>query len=238
MSLKRRFRHFLSSESHTKPGGHAILPVEEQVSAWEAADRKMRWHIGENEFRGIGVVPALAEADSTEGFTAVVLFYGFGDNGKGNADPVLSGKTAWDYACKQRQKRVWQSPHIHFDRPDAFRLRPGAPPRPKGFYFAKLRTAEQSRALTVDQARRSFNGITGLGPEGFQFLCITHPHFPELMSERKTPFMALADYDIAPYGFNDFFDVPQLFSSNGILGLGIGNVDQHYPGFSIPALRL
>jgi hypothetical protein len=49
--------------------------------------------------------------------------------------------------------------------------------------------------------------------------------------------MALADYDVAPHGFYDFFDVPQLFSSNRILGLGIGHVDQHYQGFGIPTIR-
>jgi hypothetical protein len=56
------------------------------------------------------------------------------------------------------------------------------------------------------------------------------------MTERKIPFMALADYDVAPYGFNDFFDAPQLFCSNNILGLGIGNVDRNYPLFGIPSL--
>ncbi|MDH4230526.1 MAG: hypothetical protein OEW04_00670 [Nitrospirota bacterium] len=238
MSLRRSFIRFLSSEGCNKFSENSILPVEDQVKAWKVANRKMHWNIGENEFSRTGNVPVLTEEDSTEGFTAVALFYGFGDDGRGNSDPVLSGKTAWEYARKQRKRRIWQSPYVSFDRHDAFRLRPGAPPRPKGFYFAKLRTAEYSRAFTVRQARESFNGTTGLGPEGFQFLCINHSHFPDLMSKRKTPFMALADYDIAPYGFNDFFDVPQLFSSNGVLGLGIGNVDQHYPGFSIPSLRL
>ena len=58
-----------------------------------------------------------------------------------------------------------------------------------------------------------------------------------MMSERKTPFMILADYDVAPYGYNDFFDTLQIFSSNRILGLGIGNVEQNYPGFGIPTVR-
>jgi hypothetical protein len=49
--------------------------------------------------------------------------------------------------------------------------------------------------------------------------------------------MALADYDVAPYGFNDFYDAPQIFCSNQILGLGIGNVDRNYPLFGIPTLQ-
>ena len=56
-------------------------------------------------------------------------------------------------------------------------------------------------------------------------------------SNRKTPFMAFADYDIAPYGYEDFFDAPQMFCSDGILGLGIGHVDRNYPLFGIPTLR-
>jgi len=41
--------------------------------------------------------------------------------------------------------------------------------------------------------------------------------------------MALADYDVAPCGYNYFFDAPQLFFSNKKLGLGIGNVDRNSP---------
>lgn len=39
------------------------------------------------------------------------------------------------------------------------------------------------------------------------------------------------------YGFGDFFDALQPFCSNGILGLGIGNVNRNYPLFGIPRLR-
>lgn len=214
-----------------------ILPLEEQINAWRTANKKMKWGIREEEFDGIGSPSGLTEDDVSHGFVGAALFYGFGDDGSGHADSVLSGKLAWHYACKHRRPRVWQSPYINFDRPDSFRLRPGAPPRPRGFYFAKIQLGERFQRTTASQARRHFNSVTGCGPEGFQFLCITHIHFPDMMSERKTPFMALADYDVAPHGFNDFFDVPQLFSSNRVLGLGIGNVDQNYPGFGIPTLR-
>jgi len=57
------------------------------------------------------------------------------------------------------------------------------------------------------------------------------------MSTRKIPFVALADDDVAPDGFNDFYDAPQLFCSNDILGLGIGNVDRNYSLFGIPTLQ-
>jgi hypothetical protein len=86
--------------------------------------------------------------------------------------------------------------------------------------------------------RKRLHKETGCGPEGFQLLAITHPHLLDMMNERKIPFMALADYDVAPYGYEDFYDAPQLFCSNGIFGLGIGNIDRNYPLFGIPTLRL
>jgi len=49
--------------------------------------------------------------------------------------------------------------------------------------------------------------------------------------------MAFADSDVAPYGFNDFFDCLQMFCSNDTLGLGIRNVNGNYPLFGTPLLR-
>jgi len=219
--------------------GPVILPVEVQAEAWRAAKRKMRWPISDEEFGRVGGPPALGEGDLAQGFEGVCLFYGFGDDGRGNADPVLSGRLAWDYALGRRRPRPWQSPHVEFGRPDFFRLRPGAPPRPKGFYFAKVRVGRRHAGTTVARARRSFGRsgglpVTGWGPEGFQFICVTHTHFQWLMDERKAPFMALADYEVAPHGFNDFFDAPHLFSGGGVLGLGLGNLEQAYRGLGIP----
>jgi hypothetical protein len=217
----------------------AVLPLEDQLDAWRKAARKMRWNIGEEEFGRIDGLLPLTVKERVAGFTGTALFYGFGDDHKGHSDAVLSGKLAWDYARKKRKKgTIWQSPYVDFERPDAFRLRPAAPARPRGFYLARVRTEGMPQRMPVSAALKSFSGETGWGPEGFQFLCVTHTHFPDLMSERKVPFMALADYEVAPYGFNDFIDAPQLFSSNGILGLGIGNVDQGYEGFVVPSLVL
>jgi hypothetical protein len=223
-----------------------ILTLEEQVEAWRAASGKMKWAIRQEEFAGIAAPPPLTGRDLAEGFEGVALFYGFGDDGAGNADAVLSGKLPWQYARRRLGRRLWQSPYIDFDRADSFRLRPGAPRRPKGFYFARIQTGGRHQGTTVARMRERLGSDTGTdtgsdtgcGPEGLQLLCVTHLHLPEMMSERKMPFMALADYDVAPHGFNDFFDVPQLFCSNGVLGLGIGNAERNYPGFGIPVIRL
>lgn len=216
---------------------HLILSINRQIKAWQKANRKMHWHIMEEEFETIDSPPSLTEIDRREGFIGLSLFYGFGDDGFGNADPVLSGKLAWEYARKHKWRETWQCEYIDFDRPDDMRLRPRAPARSKGFYFAKLQLGKKYQHLSVSQARKCFHKETGLGPEGLQFLVITHPHFQRLMDDRKISFMAFADYDVAPYGFNDFFDAAQMFCSLGTLGLGIGHVERDYPLFGIPTLR-
>lgn len=217
--------------------GDLFLPFNKQIEAWQKANRKMAWGISEEEFDKIGDPPPLTENDRHQGYMGAALFYGFGDDGRNHADPVLSGKVAWEYALKRRKSKIWHCEYIHFDKADYFRLRPGAPPRPIGFYFAKLQPGKRFQLLTVSQVRKSLRKETGCGPEGIQFLAITHTHFQHMMEEGEIPFMALADYDVAPYGFNDFFDAPQLFVRDQILGLGIGNVDQNYPLFGIPTLR-
>ncbi|MEJ2099814.1 MAG: hypothetical protein P8X68_07535 [Desulfobacterales bacterium] len=226
--------------NNSPPGkGAVILPMKEQIKAWRRAAQKMGWSIDNREFEKLDVLPApLTDNDRKCGFIGTVLFYGFGEDSHGHANAVLSGKSAWEYALKDRKGKTWRCEYVDFSKPQDIRLRPEAPGRPKGFYYAKIRVDEKSKALTVSQVRKSLTTDTGWGPEGFQFLAITHPHFAELMNERKIPFMALADYDVAPYGYNDFFDAPQLFCSNSKLGLGIGNVDRNYPLFGIPTLQL
>jgi hypothetical protein len=214
-----------------------ILPISEQIEFWRKADRKMDWSIPKEDFLRIDVPPQVTDRDRHDGYIDVILSYGFGDDGQGNADSILSGKAAWEYARRYRKEKTWQCEHIHFDSPDYFRMRPDAPPRPKGFYFSKIQTGQRYLNLTVSQVLTRLHKDTCFGPEGIQFLTVTHPHFQDLMNEKKIPFMALGDYDVAPHGFCDFYDSLQIFCSQDILGLGIGNVDHNYPLFGIPTLR-
>jgi hypothetical protein len=227
----------LCSKGQPKTEGDLILPIQEQVKAWRKASRKMDWEIADDEFDMLEELPLLKDEDRIQGFVGAVLFYGFGDDDSGNSDAVLSGQLAWEYACQLRRPKTWQCEYVDFNKPQDIRLRPGAPGRPRGFYWAKLHPGERHVNMTVSQLRKKLGTNTGCGPEGFQFLAVTHSHFADLMTERRTPFMALADYDVAPYGFNDFYDAPQIFCSNHILGLGIGNVDRNYPLFGIPTLQ-
>jgi hypothetical protein len=219
--------------------GDPILPVSRQIRAWRKACRQMDWAISEDELANLAALPppALTAEDRSQGFVGTALFFGFGNGGLGVSDAVLSGKLAWEYAVRSRKGKTWQCEYIDFNKPDDIRLRPGAPCRPKGFYYAKIQLGARFQKMTVNQLRSTLDDITGLGPEGFQLLGITHPHIADWMNVRMTPFMALADYDVAPHGFNDFYDAPQLFCSNQTIGLGIGNVDHNYPLFGIPTLR-
>jgi hypothetical protein len=232
-----RFIHNIFLKANAPGRDAIILPMKKQIKAWHRANRVMGWGIDNNESEKLAasLPPHLTDDDRINGFIGAVLFYGFGEDGRGNADAVLSGKNAWEYALKRR--KTWQCEYVNFNKPKDIRLRLEAPARPQGFYLAKITSGERFLKSTVAQVRKKMAIDTGWGPEGFQFLSITHPHFADLMNERKLPFMALADYDVAPYGYNDFFDAPQLFCSNSKLGLGIGNVDRNYPLFGVPTLR-
>jgi hypothetical protein len=235
-------RHFwetilVLTKGNSQDQEDTILPVARQIDSWQSANEKMAWGIREDEFGRIKSPPQITDKDRFDGFVDVILSYGFGDDGHGNADSVLSGKVAWEHACKHRKGKTWQCEYIHFDRPDHIRLRPNAPPRPKGFYFSKIQTGERYQNLKVSQLLMRLDKDTCFGPEGIQFLTVTHTHFQNMMNERKIPFMAFGDYDVAPHGFSDFYDSLQMFCSQGILGLGIGNVDYNYPLFGIPTLR-
>lgn len=214
-----------------------FLPVKDQIRHWRRASRKMKWGIGEEEFES--VVSFSANVRSLEGYVCgSVLCYGFGDDGAGGSDAVLSGKYPWQYALKRWKNRIWQCEYIDFDKTDHIRLFPDAPSRPKGFYRCDICIPLRVQTLTVSNFRKNCGDRTGLGPEGFQLLIITHPHLQQALNSRQLPCLAFADYDVAPHGFHDFYDAVQMFCSNNTLGLGIGNVDRNYPMFAIPSLKL
>jgi len=119
-----RWLSHLFSPEEPEFTGRAILPIKEQIRACRHAGKKMKWAFGEEEFSGLDSPPSLTDNDLEQGFADIALFYGFGDDSTGHADAVLSVKLAWDYACRRLRNKAWQSPHIDFDKPDSFRLRP------------------------------------------------------------------------------------------------------------------
>ena len=150
-------------------GGTLILPVREQIKAWHRANRKMSWKIPKAEFDMIEPPPQLTSEDKEDGFIGAVLSYGFGDDGNGNSDSVLSAQKAWEYARKNLFRKTWQCEYIDFDRADDIRLRPDAQARLKGFYYTKFKPPNSNQSMTVAQFRKNLKTDTGLGPEGVQF---------------------------------------------------------------------
>ena len=230
----------LIPKEQTSRRGDQVLSLEEQINAWYGVNQKMTWGIQDIEFDRLSdsLIQKITDDDRVSGYNGVALFYGFGDDGQGNADSTLSGKLAWEYASKYRKKNIWQCGHVDFAKPENIRFRYSATVRPKGFYFAKIQLGQKYLGISVSLLRQSLKMATGWGPEGPQFIFITHFHFACLMDERKIPFMSLADYDAIIQGYSDFFTVPQIFCSNKRLGLGIGNLDHNYPPFGIPTLQI
>ena len=109
-----------------------FLAIDRQVKAWRKANSKMKWGISDLELHRLPQAPELNNKDLDDGFCGVVLSYGFGNDGSGNADSVLSGKLTWDFAKKRIFLKTWQCQYIDFSKTDHFRLRPGAPARPRG----------------------------------------------------------------------------------------------------------
>jgi hypothetical protein len=213
--------------------GH-FLTIDRQIKHWRRANRKMGWKIPRDEFRRLEAMLSSMTFEDRQCLIGTVLCYGFGHDGDNGCDAVLSGRRAWQYAARLHGLDTWQCQYLRLDQPEYIRLRPKAPVRPKGFYLADIRLPAKVQAFTVSQFRKRLSsGCTGLGPEGIQTFCITHPHLAMQMNAHMLPFIVLADYDVAPYGCYDFFDAVQIFCSNKTLGLGIGNIDRNYPLFGI-----
>ena len=183
--------------------------------------------ITEREFTAIGPPLSLSPKDRDDGFVGPFLSYGFGDDGQGNADAVLSVRLAWAYARRLRSSGTWQCQYIDFDNSDHFRLRPLSPPSPRGYYYTNFQPGDNFSSLTAAKFLKSLAGDTGCGPEGIQLLTITHYHLAELMNQRKIAFMAFADHVVAPYCFHAYFDAVQMFCSDNKRGLGIGDIDRN-----------
>ena len=238
MLLFNRIRDIIT-ERGTRTSAPTFLPLEEQIECWNGANEKMAWGIRDVEFAKMTAAPPpmLTDDDRSCGFNGIAIFYGFGDDGLGNADSILSGKLAWEYAISCGENKTWQCGYIDFCKPKNIRLRSEAPARPRGFYYGKIHLGHKNQMLTVSEALRQLDSDTGCGPEGLQLLSITHFHLADLMNKHQIPFISLADYEVAPRGVADFFDAPQMFCCDSRLGLGIGNVERNYPLFGVPTLR-
>ena len=83
----------------------------------------MKWGIQKEPFDKIETPHHLTDRNKMEGFLGTVFCFGFGDDGTGCADAVLSGKRVWEYVRKRRWLKTWQCEYIDLDKPDHIRLR-------------------------------------------------------------------------------------------------------------------
>ncbi len=219
------------------------MTVRAQIAKW----REINEWLGKN---------AAKERISDAAFTAIekqadglpphsVIFYGFGDDGEGHADPFLSGHLFVTYLTQKHPNE--RSPYVnfyptppdpaHFDfyRPK-IKLREGAAERPKGFYAKALLPKDAEAGIGATYTEKSPADVRklsswGWGPEGFQFLAI-HEGYVKQMLDKQVPTFVLGDYAIAPYGGNEFYSAPLLGPCRGRLEIGATNVRDNIPKYA------
>lgn len=173
------------------------------------------------------------------------LFYGFGDNGKGGADPFLTGHMFSNYLVskypneRSRYVDFYPSPpdpaRFDFYRPK-IKMREGAAERPKGFYIKELLPKDFEEAIGKTHQQLSPADVRklspwGWGPEGFQFLAIEDV-YTKLLIDEKAPFFVLGDYAISPYGGDDFASCVILGPLRGRLEIGVTNSRDNIPKYA------
>jgi hypothetical protein len=186
---------------------------------------------------GEALLPGLTSQDR--------LFFGFGDDGQGNADPFFTGHVFVTYLEKKYPHEL--SPFLNFYPPppdpmrfDFYRpkikLRDGAAVRPKGFYVKRLLEKDytdgvgaEHKALSPADVRKRSDW--GWGPEGFTFLALEEK-YTKLLLAGKVPIFVLGDYAVSPYGTSDYFSAFLLGPCRGKLELGVTNVRDNIPKFA------
>lgn len=174
-----------------------------------------------------------------------ILFYGFGNDGNGQADPALSGHIAISYLIEKYPHEMSRFVDFYPPQPDPMRfdfyrpkvkMREGAAARPQGFYVKSLLSQDADsgvgttyKALSPAEVRKM--SPWGWGPEGFELLAL-HGDYTQSLVAGKVPMFVLGDYAIAPYGGNEFYSVPFLGSLHGKLEIGTTNVRDNIPKYA------
>jgi hypothetical protein len=173
------------------------------------------------------------------------IFYGFGDNGQGQADPLLTGHVFLSYLTEKHPNERSRFVDFYPSPPDPSRfdyyrpkikLREGAAPRPKGFYIKELLPKDLEAGIGAAHKGRSPADVRklspwGWGPEGFEFLALEEGYV-KLLLEKKVPFFVLSDYAVSPYGESDFSSTFFLGTDRGRLEIGVTNARDNIPKFS------
>lgn len=220
-----------------------VLDPKVQVAKWRELNRWIETAFAKERIPDQAFAEIEASVAGSPAGTCV--FYGFGDNGEGFADPFLTGHIFVAYLVQkyphERSRFVdfYPTPpdpaRFDFYRPK-MKMREGAASRPKGFYTqallpedAKSGIGTTHRALSPADVRKK--SPWGFGPEGFQFLAL-HDDYVKQMLDGKLPTFVLGDYAIAPYGGNEFYSAPLLGHLRGRLEIGATNVRDNIPRYA------
>lgn len=173
------------------------------------------------------------------------LFFGFGDDGQGNADPFLTGHIFVTYLIQKYPHEQWRFVDFYPPPPDPARfdfyrpkikMRDGSATRPKGFYLKQILEKDYQEGIGVQHKALSPADVRklspwGWGPEGFEFLALEDAYV-KLLLEKKVPTFILGDYAVSPYGSPDFSSTILLGHCRGKLELGVTNVRDNIPKFA------
>ena len=163
-------------------------------------------------------------------------------NADNQADVVLTGQLAWEYACLCR--KTWKYDGVVFNPTRRMKLADRGLARPAGFYAMRLPKEDRSagigkrfQRMAVQSVRQTLIQDWGMASEGLQIMAITHPHYPELMDGNKIPFIDLPGLAVDPDGVGSFIHAPCLRFHDGELGLYCFRVEGANPGYGSGSLQ-
>lgn len=173
------------------------------------------------------------------------LFFGFGDDGNGNADPFLSGHLFVNYLVQKYPCEKWRFIDFYPAPPDPMRfdfyrpkikMRDGAAARPKGFYVKQILENDYLNGIGTEHKALSPADVRKLSPwgwgfEGFEFLALEDAYVGLILKKDVGAFI-LSDYSVSPYGTTDFSSTMLVGHSRGKLELGMTNVRDNIPKFA------
>ena len=221
----------------------AYLHPKQQLEKWKTLNEWLK-----KEFPKEVIPDALFQAEEgrLSGLsTKDRLFFGFGDDGTGNADPIVSGHLFVTYLAKHyphEQSRFvdfYPAPPnpVSFDfyRP-IIKLREGAAARPKGFYTKSLLEKDYTDGIGAEHKALSPADVRKRSPwgwcfEGFQFLAIEEA-YTKLLLDQKVATFVLGDYAVSPYGTTDFSSTILLGHFRGKLEIGVTNTRDNIPKYA------
>jgi len=219
------------------------MTVRAQIAKWREIDEWLEKNAAKERIPDAAFTEIEKQADGLPPHS--VVFYGFGDDGEGHADPFLSGHLFVTYLTQHYPNE--RSPYVDFypSPPDPARfdfyrpkikLRDGAAARQKGFYTKALLPKDAEAGIGATYGNQSPADVRklspwGWGPEGFQFLAINEGYVKRILN-KQVPMFVLGDYAIAPYGGNDFYSAPLLGVCRGRLEIGVTNVRDNIPKYA------